>query len=76
MMDELPSRRFSKPVRGRVLLKSGDPAAERRADYIEAVRGRDGTMAYVLNEWRRPGIPWVVRESDVEAVEPFGRPAC
>jgi hypothetical protein len=75
-MDELPSRRFSKPVRGRVVLKSGAAEAGDRVDYIETVRGRDGAMVYVLNVWRRPGIPVVVRESEVESVEPFERPSC
>jgi hypothetical protein len=30
----------------------------------------------VLNVWSRPGVPAVVHESQVEAVEPFERPTC
>jgi hypothetical protein len=75
-MEELPSRRFGKPVCGRIVLKSAGPNPGQRVDYIEAGRGRDGNMAYVLNAWRRPGIPWVVGAGEVAAVEPFGRPSC
>jgi hypothetical protein len=75
-MDELPSRRFSKPVLGRVSVRGTRRRAPRRYDYIDVARGRDGQLMYVLNVWRRPNIPRVVSEAEVEAVEPFDRPAC
>lgn len=75
-MDELPSRRFSKPVLGWVLMKGSGRDASRRIDYIEVARRRDGGVVYVLNAWRRPGIPRLVYDTEVEAVEPYDRPGC
>ncbi len=75
-MDELPSRRFSKPVLGRVVMKASGREAARRIDYIEVVRRRDGGLVYILNVWRRPGIPRVAHDTEVDAVEPYDRPRC
>jgi hypothetical protein len=75
-MDELPSRRFSKPVLGRVVLKPRGRQPARRIDYIEVARRPGGSRVYILNVWSRPGIPRVVPETEVEGVEPFERPAC
>jgi hypothetical protein len=75
-MDELPSRRFSKPVLGRVVLKPRGRQPARRVDYIEVARRAGGSRVYILNVWSRPGIPQVVHETELEGVEPFGRPTC
>lgn len=71
---ESPSRRFCKPALGRVVVQHG--SGEERHEYIAVVRRDDGTLAYVLNEWRAPQRPGVVPEAVVRAVEPFGRPTC
>jgi hypothetical protein len=75
-MDALPSHRFAKPVLGRVVLKPSGREGARRVDYIEVGHRANGSRVYILNVWRRPGIPLIVEELEVEAVEPFERPTC